>query len=249
VQATNRPRVPFPLRFRIDLGWAALLLTALFALLITTPIVVRQNATAPPPVPPPAPKPAASPAPKPPAGLPREKDLLSDTGPAAPRESRENAPIAGGEAAAPNVEPQIGKTLERDESAAARREMSGVAAQAPQPASAGGEGEVVTRPARAPSLLHLSIHEADGFGAPPSLLSEPRIELPPAERGHEYLLLVDSQGIVREVSPKISREEVPGFASAPPQRMSRALAAAPRPLSELRFQAGRRPRRLLVRIE
>jgi len=249
VQTTNRPRVPFPLRFRIDLGWAALLLTALFALLITTPIAVRQNATAPPPAPPPAPKPAASPPLGPPIALPREKGRLADTGPAAPRESRENAPIAGGEAAAPKVEPQIGKTLEREESAATRRQMSGVGARVPQPTSAGGEGEAVTRPAGAPSPLHLSIHEADGFGAPPPLLSEPRIELPPAERGHEYLLLVDSQGIVRKVSPRVSREEAPGFAPAPPQRMSRAQAAAPRPLAELRFQAGSRPRRLLVRIE
>ncbi|MEP6470763.1 MAG: zf-HC2 domain-containing protein, partial [Acidobacteriota bacterium] len=48
VQSTNRPRAPFSPRFRLDLTWAALLVTALLALLISTPLAVRRS---PPPVP------------------------------------------------------------------------------------------------------------------------------------------------------------------------------------------------------
>ena len=35
IQTSSRPRAPFSLRFRADLGWAALLLTGIFAILLS----------------------------------------------------------------------------------------------------------------------------------------------------------------------------------------------------------------------
>jgi hypothetical protein len=73
----------------------------------------------------------------------------------------------------------------------------------------------------------MTIHAMDGYGSAPPLLSEHSVRLSTEERGREYVLVVDSQGTVREVGPSPS----------PPS------------LSRLHFRPGNRPRRLLVRIE
>jgi hypothetical protein len=240
VQSTNRPRAPFSPRFRIDLGWAALLLTALFAVLISTPLLVRQRVVSPSPPPPAARQPEPQVAQKPPAqrpaAAPWRKAPLADSRPAAARGERENAPLVTGEAAAPAKEESAPQIRERTDAAGARREMPRAAASAPEPVSAGGEGDVAARSAPATAPLHLSISEVDGFGAPPALVSKIRIDLPATERGREYMLIVDSQGMVRQVSRASSED-------------SDRLAAAPLPLSQLRFEPGNRPRRLLVRID
>ena len=238
VQSTNRPRTPFPRRFQIDLGWAGLLLTALFAVLITTQIVVRRNPAGPLPE-------ASSPAPTPPifvrlpspvAGAPREssessrreRENRADTRRAAPPRSRGEDPTSGVIAAAPNAQARKTYGLERSEPPDSGKAESRVEPAAPDSASAGGEGEEKTRALSVRPALRLTIREADGFGGPPPLLTPLRISLPPSERGREYLLVVDPQGIVREVTPE---RGVSGM------------------LSRMRFEPGPRPRRLIVRFE
>lgn len=238
VQSTNRPRTPFPRRFQIDLGWAALLLTALFAVLIMTPTLGRKNSVATSPAP-------RTPGPRPPiiVQLPhsdsaaarqapetkrRAEDRLADARPAAPQRSREEAPATGAVAAPPKAEPGAGQPLAQSESAEARKSAAGNAAAAPEALAGGGETDASTRLESATVHLRLSVREADGFGAPPLLRSGARIALPSNERGREYLVLVDSQGIVRGVTPE------------------REASVA---LSRIRFEPGQRPRRLLVRFD
>ncbi len=228
VQTTNRPRAPFPMRFRIDLGWAALLLTALLALLIASPITVRQPVRLPAPQPPPASPPpqAVEKVPeRPPATSAREKEVSSDSAPLPDLRVRENAPAAG------NVlsRRDAGQSKEVDRSIGeARREAPRIASAAPQPGGAGEEGEPAARFAAPAATLRVTFHEIDGFGSPPALRSAVRLELPTSERGREYVLVVDAQGTVSVVTPE---NEVG------------------RMISRLRFEAGPRPRRLLVRIQ
>ncbi len=67
-------------------------------------------------------------------------------------------------------------------------------------ARGGAEETAVAAPPRAP--LKLTFRAIDGYGSSPALLSgEPR-DLPVDERGREYILLLDSQGIVRRVTPQ-----------------------------------------------
>jgi putative zinc finger protein len=255
VQTTNRPRAPFPMRFRIDLGWAAVLLTALFAILIMTPEFARQRGAAPGPasLPAPAPQPAPQVVQEPPVARrvvreSRENAPLADSRAAAPRDEREPAPAAEGKVAAPWEKGETAAARDRSDAPEARREMPRAAAASPEPASAGSEGEAALRPAPAAPPLRLSISEIDGFGVPPALVSDVRIALPATERGREYVLMVDSQGIVRQVS-RASSDDSDRTASARRRQISKAEAAAPAPLSGLRFEPGNRPRRLLVRID
>jgi hypothetical protein len=253
VQSTNRPRTPFPQRFRVDLGWAALLLTALFAILITTPLVVRRTEVAPPPAPR-TQDTAARAAPqvvpeslrRPPAASPARETRPLEKSSIRPQGASDRAPSVAGEAVPPAKEAE---TASRNRVAAveARRDEPRATLAAPGPASAGGEGDVALRPAPAAAPLRLSISEIDGFGAPPALLSEVRIDLPASERGHEYVLRVDSQGTVREVSrADLQDSNRPAGAR---KQIAKAEPAAPPPLSRLRFEPGNRPRRLLVRID
>lgn len=237
VQSTNRPRSPFPRRFQIDLGWAALLLTALFAVLVTTPILLRNRPVATSPTAPtPGPRaPIVAQAPPSDSVAPRSAPETSrrkgkpivETGPGAPQARRE-APVPGKVAAAPKAEGKKTGRLEPLDSS----EMPKAAAQAapvmPEAATAGGEGGASARSAPASAPLHVSVREADGFGAPPPLRSPARLAVPLNERGLEYAVLVDSQGNVRAVTP------------------AGAISDA---LSRLRFEAGSRPRRLIVRFD
>ena len=65
--------------------------------------------------------------------------------------------------------------------------------------------------------------------------------LPASFRGHEFILHVDAQGKVSEVRPGPTRERK--------EETARFGARSPAALSELQFQPGNRPRRLLVRFE
>jgi len=101
---------------------------------------------------------------------------------------------------------------------------------------------------KAPRMV---IEAIDGFGAPPPLLSEARIEVGAGGRERRYILLVDSQGMVREVSPEPRKDEtihVPE-ASASGARLARPDSGAAASITRLRFKPGNRPRRLLLRFE
>ncbi len=246
VQSTNRPRAPFSPRFRLDLAAAALLATALLALLVSTPIAVRRV----PPPEAPAPEPAArigstardAVAPAPVADSETVRRSPANTsGRAAP--SKAPAPPIRRQAEKKEVaqkpktaeEPQMREMLAKaaEQSAdkpveldARRDESSRAAVAAQSPSLAAGGFEEPPASARS-APLRLRIHSIDGYGAAPPLLPEGPVELSPQERGREYVLLLDSQGVVREVRP----------------------SPAPAALSRLHFRPGSRPRRVVVRIE
>ncbi len=121
-----------------------------------------------------------------------------------------------------------------------RRDRAAVAVT-PDTARAGGAEEtaVAAPPAAPPAApLKLTFRAIDGYGSSPALLSgEPR-DLPVDERGREYILLLDSQGIVRRVTPQPN-----GRGTS--VRQGDASTA----LARLRFAPGSRPRRLLIRFE
>jgi hypothetical protein len=249
VQSTNRPRAPFSPRFGIDLGWAALLVTALLAVLVMTPIVRRgyprvipiRSVTAL------ASEPAKEAvAPRPPAAgqsPPRERDIRETrrSGPRAVPAAPENKAVLRAEAERPKTDAlQAGGSTTgstRESPKLEDRRDRGALAVAPEAAHAGGAEEMaVAAPPGTP--LKLTFQAIDGYGSSPALLfGEPR-DLPVDERGHEYVLLLDSQGIVRRVTPQRAGRENS-------VRQGDASAA----LSRLRFAPGNRPRRLLVRFE
>ncbi len=246
VQTTNRPRTPFGPRFRIDLGWAALLATVLLALMITTPILVRRPETFPPaPAGPPEREirhetPAAPERPGAPAAPAREREPDAARRPAAA--PAEPPPVGRSDSGEPKSDVESPKEFAAEPVAPDARERR--AAVARETARAGGEEEATAPPsAAAGTPLRLSFTAIDGFGAPPPPLPDVSIELPAAERGRQYVLLVDSQGSVKEVSPGANPK------AAEPQPKIAASRGASSPLSRLRFQPGNRPRRLLVRIE
>ena len=208
VQTTNRPRTPFPRRFQVDLGWAALLLTALFAVLITTPLLLRERRPE-----------------------PREGVVLLVT---------PGAPSSAAEPPVREALPEAPREKSRD------RELRPAAPPEVRQQASGEDDASARVDAAAP--MRFSVREIDGFGAPPALLSDGRLELPPGERGREYVLVVDAQGSVQQVS-RASSEHSGTPPSARDRRMARAEAATPPPLSRLRFAPGNQPRRLLLRID
>lgn len=248
IQTSSHARAPFSRRFRMDLGWAALVLTGIFALLLTTPIAIRRDE---PPIrvslPTPAPAPVSSaraaeavPRASQETDHPLRDDLLRRERPAAaappPPASNMSRP-----AEPPAPAPAI--AVEEKESDA---EKGGAATSERRPALAAEVGrasgaDVSTSGAAVPAApLRLRIEPIDGYGAAPPLLSSERIALPASFRGHEFILNVDSQGNVREVGPGRPRER---------REAQAAPATASTALSQLRFEPGSRPRRLLVRLE
>jgi hypothetical protein len=220
--------------------------TALLALLISTPLAVRRT-------PPPAPvsidrtvadhAPAANPA----APVPEPEVVMKDLA----RSKVETGRIASNTAPSLRREPAFAKEerqkvaekpAERDKQAKAavaqpadavaeaderKDRVSRVVVAAESPALAAGGAEEAAPPAAGAVPLRLTFHSIDGFGPAPARVLDGPLELSPQERGREYILLLDSQGTVREVRP----------------------SPAPEALSRLHFHPGSRPRRLLVRVE
>ena len=250
IQTSSRPRAPFSHRFRADLGWAALLLTGIFAILLTVrrqepPVLV----TFPTPVPSdaaPAPaKPAAplSAVQEPSEGsLPRRNERALPAPANAERKAlgtdsvRRDAPVA---AVPPPVAAQSKESdaLARD----ADRDQRRPALAAEVGRDAAGAEESTAAAAAPASPLRLKVEAIDGYGSAPPLLAGSRVTMPASYRGHEFILHVDALGRVIEVRPGPARERK--------EETSRLAAPAPAALSELQFQPGNRPRRLLVRFE
>lgn len=244
VQSTHRPRSPFSRRFQIDLGWAALLLTALFAVLITRPILLRQpHGAAPPTAPTAAPEVAAAPEPPRVAGdrtssdrggggprreKVREKTRSSDQELSRQSEVRDELAAGRPDADGAQTESEAPNPLKKSESAPKEARAMAAAPAAVAPQSAGGEGDLATSAGGVSAPLRLAIREADGFGTPPALRSQTRITMPVSARGREYVLLVDAQGTVRSVHPEGPTSD---------------------PLSRLQFEPSPRPRRLVVRLD
>ena len=106
---------------------------------------------------------------------------------------------------------------------------------------AGGEGAagLAAPPSDIPAA-RLAVVVVDQAGTAPAILTPDAAVLLSGERGRQYLLLVGSDGRVREARQSDSRK---GFASEP------EAAQAPPSVWNLRFAPGDRPRRLLLRIE
>jgi Putative zinc-finger len=255
VQTTNRPRAPFPMRFRIDLGWAALLLTALFAILITTPLIVRRSPTAPgerAAAPPPAAERPGETGGKVAAAPPKISESRARAASRRPPTATADAPKPPGRENAPGAQKEeaLRDSRAERETVAARQAPSIEGTPKGFADRAGGEGDASPSIAAAIAAIHLSIHEADGFGPPPDVLRGVWIDLPAAERGREYLVMVDSQGTVRSVSRASEDSDRGAAAPAPRRSIAKAEAgAAASPLFRLRFESGNRPRRLRVRID
>ncbi|MEO8348427.1 MAG: hypothetical protein ABI610_05900, partial [Acidobacteriota bacterium] len=117
----------------------------------------------------------------------------------------------------------------------------------------GGDDDVAARAPlpvvrKAPRMV---IEAIDGYGPPPPLLSEARLEIPAGARELRYVLLVDPQGTVRKVSPETRGDEALEAREAPASgtRMARPEPSVPAAFSELKFKPGNRPRRLRIRFE
>lgn len=248
IQTSSHARPPFSRRFRMDLGWAALVLTGIFALLLTTPIAIRREEP-----------PIVVSLPTPEAALPspdRAAPAAPQTVPETDRPLRDNRarPDRPASSTAPKQSSELGRAQEpsapppavaserkeetRDSRAAASEARPALAAEVGR---AGGASEDSSAAAAAPALvLRLSIEAIDGFGGAPPLLSENRVALPVSFRGHGFILHVDLQGKVTEVGPGPSLGSVATVGSTTPAHAE---------LSNLRFKPGNRPRRLLVRFE
>lgn len=116
----------------------------------------------------------------------------------------------------------------------------------------GGEGSVMAFDADgvAVSSLRLVVTAADG-GAPPELLGEERYDLPSAERGREYSLVVDGQGRVTQVEQiALQRQKTARSEDDQTKKLDEAKdSKAPRALWQLRFRPSDQVRLLRVRIE
>lgn len=250
VQSANRVRRPFGARFRIDLAWTALLLTALLALIITTPIAVRRSE---PPSQVKAPVAAA------PSGA-REEQTMPDSRRVARMNSKTTGVVAPRSVTPPRskdsstAEPSAGSRERREAGASSSITVSG---EAPLLAAGGAGRSEEEAKAGLPALQQkasqpprLFIEAIDGFGPAPDQLGGDRFDLPSALRGEQYALTVDSQGSVREVRPHRTKRSVRGAVKLPaesPETLSEASTASV--LRTLRFRPGSRPRLLLVRIE
>jgi hypothetical protein len=251
VQSANRVRRPFGARFRIDLALTALLLTALLALIITTPIAVRRS----------EPRslvkaPAAAAPPR-----AREEPPMPDSRPAAGMNSKSTGVVARRTVAPPRsrdssaAEPSAGSKEARKPDASSSITVSG---EEPLIA-AGGAGRSEEAARAGPTALPLKtskpprmfIEAIDGFGPAPDQVGGDRFDLPSAQSGEQYVLTVDSQGSVQEVRPHRTERSVSGRVELPvraPETLSDESAASAA-LRTLHFRPGNRPRRLLVRFE
>jgi hypothetical protein len=106
---------------------------------------------------------------------------------------------------------------------------------------AGGDAAAAfVEPARPEEPLEVRITSADAAGWPPGVLNAESIRLPAEQRGLRYIVMLDAQGIVRAVETVLPAGS----------RAGRVLGVvAPAEIWKLRFESGRGPRRLLLKID
>lgn len=269
LQSTSPRRSPWGVTFGVDLRWAGAFVTALLAVLIGSAVVVRRETetrrlaqeSAPISValqreesagasprqnaPSEAAPQASSNAPSRPARLARKpssenrenrKDLLSPSLPVvegAPASVSKRDALEQASSVPPASEES--RTARPDTAAAGGVSTSRLAMDA-----AGGHAH--------PVLVIVPIDEA---GAAPPLVGGGDLDLPEQLRGHEFVLVVEAGGQVREVKPADTgvRHRVQAQAEADRPDVAAVSLEAQRSLRRLRFQAGERPRLLRVRVE
>ena len=112
----------------------------------------------------------------------------------------------------------------------------------------GGEGSTSAsaasvEPGASARLVFIAL---DGEGTAPALTTPNAGDLLADLRGHEYILLVEAGGRVREVSPSDAKK---GLRPRPMARDALSEASAPPTVRNLRFKPGDRPRRLLLKVQ
>jgi hypothetical protein len=253
VQAGPRRPAPFGVLFGIDPRWAAAAATAIFGVLLGYAALERGRGTPPIPVSlvTPSPSDPSRPAPVAAPVSPEDSAPPSNTSLPVPDSRKPRRPST----APVRVEPV---EADRPSASAAEVEAVTVSGEAPLVDSrsadrSGGDDDAAVRPPlpQARRATRMIIEAIDGHGAPPPLLSEGRLEMHVGARRLRYILLVDAQGAVREVSPEGRKEEAleARDAATGGVSMARPANASPAALSELKFKPGNRPRRLLVRFE
>lgn len=259
VQSAPRRPPPFGVLFGIDPRWAAAAATVVFGLLLGYAVLEQGRES-----------------PRVPVSFvtPSSPDSAQSAPTAAPLRVRESEPPARAEssptrdARKPRRSPADPAPPDPGEADRKAASAGTVEAEAPPSVVVAGEAPLLDSrsadrtggddnvAARAPLPVarkapRMVIEAIDGFGAPPPLLSEARIEIGAGERERRYILLVDSQGMVREVSPELRKDEALNVPEASPSgaQLARPESGAPASLARLRFKPGNRPRRLLVRFE
>lgn len=111
----------------------------------------------------------------------------------------------------------------------------------------GGEGALApsTASAEPGASARLVIQALDGEGSAPAVASPGASETLAGLRGHQYFLLVEAGGRVREARPDGKKPR----GARTRAKESVQSDSAPPPVWNLRFTPGDRPRRLLLRVE
>ena len=242
IQTSSPHRAPFGRRFRMDLSWVALVLTGIFALLLTTPIAIRREeapvvVSLPTPAPAPPSDRAAEAAPQ---AAPETDRLRRDSEARRDRPETVLAPkeapeFRRRESTPPPAIASERKREIRDSRAAEKERRPALAAEIGQASGTGEDSSAAAASATpVPAPLRVRIEAIDGHGSAPALVSEDRRRLPPSYRGHEFIVLVDVQGKVSEVLSGRAGEVVSVDVSL---------------LREFEFEPGSRPRRLRLRFE
>lgn len=279
IRAQSPSRRPFGVMFGIDIRWAGVFATALIVVIIATSLPERTSLE------PTAATPTAGPLSaylvdsvdtssegfvSPPA---RESDAAKakENAPASPpsntlsadKESRlassqeADAPAPPPDAAPPSEEPPAPLSILSAQKTEAKAPAKIQRRQTAYADPAGGEAGASATAGRGPAL-RLLVTALDSQGAPPPLevgVADDRLA---PLRGQEFVLLIESQGRVRSVSPSRARAEdslnkKDRADAAVDARGDLDANAEKSPdleaLRELRFRPGDRPRRLLVRVE
>ncbi len=262
LQSAAPSRARFGVVFGIDVRWAAAFAVAVIAVIVGSSVVLqresaRREAGAGGPIPvilrgggsavrpsPPLPRPATKPqveaGPQSPVSAPtvspgpfaQEPPLSAMAGERRIRPPEESAPRLRTEAR--KDRPSRPSTFAEPQMLRSER--------------SGGEGSASPSAASAEpgSPARLVFIPLDGEGNAPDLATPDAGDLLADLRGHEYILLVEAGGRVREAAPSEARK------SARPRAMTRDAAtgiSAPLSVRKLRFKPGDRPRRLLLKVQ
>jgi hypothetical protein len=264
IREQSPSRRPFGVTFGIDIRWAGVLAAALLVVLIAPALFHREEKRL---------APAGSPASPEalPAYLLEEKTATAkkDSGAKVAPEPPASAPANEAPAKEKEDAKPLDAAAERDHGVAQPRaeekregyiaDKSNALAAAPPSAPAprtqrqagaapGGEAGGTAGVEEQRVSVHLVINAIDGYGEPPEVRETPTDDALAELTGREFILLVETGGRVRDVTPSTSGGNL--LRKDAPSRDK--LASAKTEGSELlglRFTPSDRPRRLLVRVE
>ena len=279
IRAQSPSRRPFGVMFGIDIRWAGVFLAALLVAIIAPALLTRRARTpaAGPPEPfsahiVEAPATDKLEAPRRNAGAPPAapaQPRLADEG------ARDRARRETDRREAPPPPPRLAGAPEEKESGSAERQKAAddraetaEIAQAPPapgdaPASApralsrrplasteraGGEAGAFASEPKLLEAPRLDVRPLDGEGQPPELAAAPADGRLEPLRGREFIVIVQEDGRIRDLIPQ-KAEPDSALRKDAAAKAAPSAGASTEPLRELRFVPGKRPRRLLVRVQ